>query len=161
MLLHHTPRLERFHGLLLMSSWTVCPCFKIVASVSQLASSTGWFFHFTRYSKYCFLLVFLPILLSSMHSISGFCATGNCFCHWTTGSSVPVSASSVLYGYKSDMLKIGDIPMPSGNSSSYAFSPNFLRIRHGPIFFILSLLYVPRGNLSFLKCARTVSPTSN
>jgi hypothetical protein len=48
MLLHHTPRLERFHGLLSMSSCTVCPCFCIVASFSQLASSTGWFFHFTR-----------------------------------------------------------------------------------------------------------------
>jgi hypothetical protein len=69
MLLHHTPRLKRFHGLLLMRSCTVCPCFKITVSVSQLASSTGWFFHFTRYSKYCFLLVFLPTLLSSMHSI--------------------------------------------------------------------------------------------
>jgi hypothetical protein len=69
MLLHHTPRLKRFHGLLSMSSCTVCPCFWITASVSQLASSTGWFFHFTRYSKYCFLLVFFPTLLSSMHSI--------------------------------------------------------------------------------------------
>jgi hypothetical protein len=41
MLLHHTPRLKRFHGLLSMSSYTVCPCFCITASVSQLASSTG------------------------------------------------------------------------------------------------------------------------
>jgi hypothetical protein len=41
---------QRFHGLLSMRSCTVCPCFKITASVSQLASSTGWFFHFTRYS---------------------------------------------------------------------------------------------------------------
>jgi hypothetical protein len=41
MLLHHTPRLKRFHGLLSMSSCTVCPCFCITASVSQLASSTG------------------------------------------------------------------------------------------------------------------------
>jgi hypothetical protein len=144
-----------------MSSCTVCPCFKISASVSQLASSTGWSFHFTKYSKYCFLLVFLPTLLSSMRSIWGFCATGNCFCHWITGSSVPGPVSSVLYGYKSDMLKIGDIPMFPGNSRSNAFSPNFLRIRHGPIFFNLSLLYVPRGNLSFLKCARTKSPTAN
>jgi hypothetical protein len=69
MLLHHTPRLKRIHGLLSMSSCMVCPCFCMTASVSQLASSTGWFFHFTRYSKYYFLLVFLPILLSSMHSI--------------------------------------------------------------------------------------------
>jgi hypothetical protein len=96
MLLHHTPWLKRFHGLLPMSSCTVCPCFRVIASSSQLASSNGWFFHFTRYSKYCFLLVFLPDLLSSMHSISSFCATGNCFYHWITGSSVPVPASSVL-----------------------------------------------------------------
>jgi hypothetical protein len=41
MLLHHTPRLENFHGLLSMSSCTVCPCFCITASVSQLTSSTG------------------------------------------------------------------------------------------------------------------------
>jgi hypothetical protein len=41
MLLHHTPRLKRFHGLLSMSSCTVCPCFCMTASVSQLASSTG------------------------------------------------------------------------------------------------------------------------
>jgi hypothetical protein len=54
MLLHHTPSLENFHGLLSMSSCMVCPCFCISASVSQLASSTGWFFHLTRYSKYCF-----------------------------------------------------------------------------------------------------------
>jgi hypothetical protein len=50
MLLHHTPLLENFHGLLSMSSCTVCPCFKISSSFSQLASSTGWFFHLTRYS---------------------------------------------------------------------------------------------------------------
>ena len=41
MLLHHTPRLEKFHGLLSMSSCMVCPCFCITAFVSQLASSTG------------------------------------------------------------------------------------------------------------------------
>jgi hypothetical protein len=41
---------QSFHGLLSMRFCTVCPCFKITASVSQLASSTGWFFHFTRYS---------------------------------------------------------------------------------------------------------------
>jgi hypothetical protein len=79
--------LENFHGLLSMSSCTVCPCFFITASVSQLASSTGWFFHLTKYSKYCFRLVFLPTRLSSMHSICGFSATGNCFIHWITGSS--------------------------------------------------------------------------
>jgi hypothetical protein len=71
MLLHHTPSLENFHGLLSMSSCTVCPCFCISASFSQLASSTGWFFHLTRYSKYCFRLVLLLTLLSSMHSICG------------------------------------------------------------------------------------------
>jgi hypothetical protein len=118
MLLHHTLSLENFHGLLSMSSCTVCPCFCIPASVSQLASSTGWFFHLTRYSKYCFRLVFLPTLLSSMHSICGFSATGICFIHWITGFSVPVSASPALYGYRSEMLNIRDIPMPSDNSIS-------------------------------------------
>jgi hypothetical protein len=34
MLLHHTPRLKRFHGLLSMSSCTVCPCFCIALSPS-------------------------------------------------------------------------------------------------------------------------------
>jgi hypothetical protein len=83
----------------------------------------------------------LPTLLSSMHSICGFCATGNCFCHWITGSStVPAPASFVLYGYKSEILKIGDIPMPSGNSSSYAFSPNFLRILAWPDLLHLELV---------------------
>jgi hypothetical protein len=78
------------------------------------------------------------------------------------GSPVPVSASSALYGYKSEMLNIGDIPMPSGSSRSYAFALNFFRIRHGlQSSSYLSLLYVPLGNLSFLRCARTMSPTSN
>jgi hypothetical protein len=96
-----------------------------------------------------------------MHSICGFSTTSNFFSHWITGSSVPVFASPALYGYKSKILNIGEIPTPSGNSISYAFSPNFFRTFHGPIFFILRLLYVPLGNLSFLKCARTKSPTSN
>jgi hypothetical protein len=60
---------QRFHGLLSMSSCTVCPCFCMFVSGSQLASSTGWFFHFTRYSKYCFRLVFLITRWSSIHSI--------------------------------------------------------------------------------------------
>jgi hypothetical protein len=84
MLLHHTPLLENFHGLLSMSSRTVCPCLWISASFSQLASSTGWPFHLTKYSKYCFRLVFLLTLLSSMRSICGFSATGICFVHWIT-----------------------------------------------------------------------------
>jgi hypothetical protein len=50
MLLHHTPRLENFHGLLSMSSYTVCPFFYISYFLSQLASSTRWPFHLTRYS---------------------------------------------------------------------------------------------------------------
>jgi hypothetical protein len=54
MLLHHTPLLENFHGLLSMSSRMVCPCFWISASFSQLASSTGCPFHLTKYSKYSF-----------------------------------------------------------------------------------------------------------
>ena len=90
MLLHHTPRLKRFHGLLSMSSCTVCPCFCITAFLSQLASSTGWFFHFTRYSKYCFCLVFLLTLLSSICSICGFSAIGICFCYWISSYSSPV-----------------------------------------------------------------------
>jgi hypothetical protein len=98
MLLHHTPWLENFHGLLSMSSCMVCPCFWISASFSQLASSTGWFFHLTRYSKYCFRLVFLLTLLSSMHSICGLSATGICFVHWITGCSFPVPVSSAYMG---------------------------------------------------------------
>jgi hypothetical protein len=60
---------QRFHGLLSMRSCMVCPCFCMTSSGSQLASSTGWFFHLTRYSKYCFRLVFLPTRLSSIYSI--------------------------------------------------------------------------------------------
>jgi hypothetical protein len=161
MLLHHTPSLENFHGMLSMSSCTVCPCLCISASVSQLASSTGWFFHLTRYSKYCFCLVLLLTFLSSMHSICGLSATGIYFVHWITGCSYPVFSSPDLYGYKSEMLNIGEILIPSGNSISYAFAPNLFKTLHGPIFFIFNLLYVPLGNLSFLKCARTRSPTSN
>jgi hypothetical protein len=118
MLLHHTPSLEIFHGLLSMSSCTVCSCFCISASVSQLAYSTGWFFHLTRYSKYSFLLVLLLTLLSSMRSICGFSATGNYFFHWITGCSSPVSAYLSLYGYKYEILNIGEILIPSGNSIS-------------------------------------------
>jgi hypothetical protein len=81
MLLHHTPSLENFHGLLSMSSHMVCPCFWISASFSQLASSTGCPFHLTRYSKYSFLLVLLLTLLSSILSICGFSAIGICLAH--------------------------------------------------------------------------------
>jgi hypothetical protein len=81
MLLHHTPSLKKFHGLLSMSSRMVCPCFWISSSFSQLESSTGWPFHLTKYSKYFFRLVLLPTLLSSMHSIYDFSATGICFFH--------------------------------------------------------------------------------
>jgi hypothetical protein len=112
-------RLENFHELLSMSSCTVCPCFCISASFSQLASSTGWFFHWTRYSKYCFRLVFLLNHLSSIRSICGFSAIGICFCHWTSGcSSPPALASSSLYGYKSETLNVGDIMISSDNSIS-------------------------------------------
>jgi hypothetical protein len=126
MLLHHTPRLKRIQGLLSMSSCIMCPCFWITASVSQLASSTGWFFHFTRYSKYCFLLVLFPSRFSSMHSICGFCATGNCFCHWITGSSVPVSASLAPYGYKSETLKIRRYPDALWQLKLACIFPEFL-----------------------------------
>jgi hypothetical protein len=81
MLLHHTPSLENFHGLLSMSLRMACPCFWIFALFSQLESSTGWSFHLTKYSKYSFLLVLLLTLLLSMHSICGFSATGICFVH--------------------------------------------------------------------------------
>jgi hypothetical protein len=118
MLLHHTPSVENFHGLLSMSSCMVCPCFWISASVSQLASSTGWFFHLTRYSKYFFRLVLLLTLLSSMYSIYDFSATGICFVHWIIGCLSLVSASLTLYGYKSNILNIGEIMIPSGNSIS-------------------------------------------
>jgi hypothetical protein len=116
MLLHHTPWLEKFHGLLSMSSCTMCPCFWISTSFSQLASSTGWFFHLTKYSKYYFRLVFLLTLLSSMCSICGLSATSICFVHWITGCSF--STSPALYGYKSEILNIREIPIPSGNSIS-------------------------------------------
>jgi hypothetical protein len=118
MLLHHTPLLEKVHGLLSMSSCTVCPCFCMSALLSQLASSTGWFFHLTRYSKYCFHLVLLLTLLSRMHSICSFSATGIYFVHWITSCSSPVSVSPALYGYKSKILNIGEILIPSGNSIS-------------------------------------------
>jgi hypothetical protein len=118
MLLHHTPLLETFHGLLSMISHMVCPCLWISTSFSQLASSTGWFFHLTRYSKYCFRLVLLLTLLSSICSICGFSIISICFVHWITGCSIPVSSSSDLYGYKSEILNIGEIPIPSGNSIS-------------------------------------------
>jgi hypothetical protein len=64
-------------------------------------------------------------------------------------------------GYKYSTLNIGEIPTPSGNSISYAFAPNFLMTLHYPIFFIFSLLIVSLGNLSFLRCERIRSPTSN
>jgi hypothetical protein len=81
MLLHHTPSLENFHGLLSMSSHTIRPCFWISASFSHLASSTGCAFHLTKYSKYSLLLVLLLTLLSNMLSIYGFSATGICLVH--------------------------------------------------------------------------------
>jgi hypothetical protein len=118
MLLHHTPSLENFHGLLSMSSCTVCSCFCISTLVSLLASSTGWFFHLTRYSKYFFRLVLLLTLFYSMHSICGLSATGICFRHWITGCSSSVPVSLVLYGYKSEILNIKEISIPSGNSIS-------------------------------------------
>jgi hypothetical protein len=75
------PCLKKFHGLLSMSSRTVCPCFWISASFFQLASSIGCPFHLTKYSKYSFRLVLLLTLLSSMLSICGFSATGICLAH--------------------------------------------------------------------------------
>ena len=52
------------------------------------------------------------------------------------------------------------MPTSLGNSISYALEETFLKILHGRIFFLLSLLYVPLGNLSFLKCTITKSPSS-
>jgi hypothetical protein len=75
MLLHHTPSLENFHGLLSMRSCIVCPCFYISSSFSQLASSTGCPFHLTNYSKYSLVMVLLLTLLSNMLSVYGLSAT--------------------------------------------------------------------------------------
>jgi hypothetical protein len=118
MLLHHTPLLENFHGLLSMSSHTVCPCLWISTSFSQLASSTGWPFHLTKYSKYRFHLVFLLTPFSSMRSICGFSTTGICLVHWTSSCLFHVPVSSALYGYKSEILNIREIPTPLANSIS-------------------------------------------
>jgi hypothetical protein len=118
MLLHHTPSLEKFHGLLSMSSCTVCPCFCISASVSQLASSTGWFFHLTRYSKYCFRLVLL------LTSLIQYALHLWLICNWHLLHPLDywLLISSLcffsLYGYKSEILNIREIPIPSGNSIS-------------------------------------------
>ena len=88
MLLHHTPSLENFHGLLSMSSRMVCPCFWISTSFSQLASSTRCPFNLTKFSKYSFRLVLLLTLLSSMLSICGFSATSIFLVHWTSMQQV-------------------------------------------------------------------------
>jgi hypothetical protein len=117
MLLHHT-RLENIHGILSMISCMVHPCFCISASVYQLASLTGWLFHLIRYLKYSFLLVLLPTLLSSMHSICALSATSICSIQWITGYSTLVSTSPSLYGYKYAILNIRDILIPSSNSIS-------------------------------------------
>jgi len=88
---------------------------------------------------------------------------GNFFTHFIFCSSLflaEVFVSFSSYLYKSKTLKIGEIPMSGGNSISYAFAENFLSILHGPIFFSFNLLYSPLGNLSFLRCANTKSPTS-
>jgi hypothetical protein len=71
----------KIHELLFMSSYTVCPCPWIFASLSQLASSIGCPFHLTKYSKYVFLRVFFLILWSIIFSICGFLATGICLTH--------------------------------------------------------------------------------
>ena len=118
MLLHHTPSLVNFHGLLSMRSRMVYPCFWIFASFSQLAYSTRCPFHLTKYSKYSFHLLLLLTLLSSMLSICGFSTIGIYFVHWISGCSSLVPSSSVLYGYKFETLNIREIPIPSGNSIS-------------------------------------------
>jgi hypothetical protein len=118
MLLHHTPSLENFHGLLSMSLHMVCPCLWIPASFSLLEYSIGWSFHLTKYSKYFFRLVFLLTLLSSMRSICGFSANDIYFVHWTSGCLFPILVSSYLYGYKSKILNIREILITSGNSIS-------------------------------------------
>jgi hypothetical protein len=71
------------------------------------------------------------------------------------------SFSSIFVRVQILDVEYREISIPSGNSISYACVPNFLMILHGPIFFIFTLLCVPLGNLSFLKCARIKSPTSN
>jgi hypothetical protein len=62
MLLHHIPLAKQIHELLFMSSCTICPCFWISASLSQLESSIRCPFHFIKYSKYFFLKVLLLTL---------------------------------------------------------------------------------------------------
>jgi hypothetical protein len=118
MLLHHTLWLENFHGLLSMSSRMVCPCLCISASFSQLASSTRWFFHLTRYSKYCFRLVFLLTLLSSMCSICGFLPMAFAFSTGSLAAHLLSLLPQLYMGTKSEMLNIGEISIPSGNSIS-------------------------------------------
>lgn len=51
--------------------------------------------------------------------------------------------------------------MFASNSNSYVLAKNFLKILQGWIFSSFNLLYSPLGNLSFLKCVNTISPTSN
>ena len=46
---------------------------------------------------------------------------------------------------------MGEIPMSIGNSNSYAFAENFLKILQGPIFFNFSLLYSLLGNILSLS----------
>ena len=81
MLLYHTPLDEKFHGILSMRSCTDIPCFWISGSPIQLSYFVGHPFHFTKYSKYVFLRVFLPTRRSMIFSICGFSATGICFSH--------------------------------------------------------------------------------
>ena len=91
----------------------------------QVESSSGLPFHFTRYSSYCLFVVLPPTRLSRISSISSFLEVG--IGH---GSSIKSSsAPSSWYYVKSLMLKIGEMWIPSGNSTSYAFPEScFFRI---------------------------------
>ena len=148
MLLHQDFRLEKIHGLMSMSSSIQVPLFCNIVAINHVESSTGWPTHFTKYSKYSSPLVFFFTLLSKIFSSCSLTSTGICFYHWTCYLFLLISSSSTvhsdipaLYLYKSSTLKIGDIPIPDGNSSSYALFENFLRILQGPIFLYFNLLY--------------------
>ena len=144
-----------------MSSSTDLPIFCNIPSVIQVQSSSGLSFHLIKYWKYSCPLVLLNTLLSNIFSGCNVCAGGSCSFHSICSFSADLSsAPSSSYLYKSATLKMGDIPTSGGNSISYALVEKFLSILHGPIFLNFSLLYYFFGNLSFLKCAKTRSPTS-
>jgi thiol:disulfide interchange protein len=59
------------------------------------------------------------------------------------------SCSSPMYGFKSEILKVGLIQKPGGNYIVYALSLIFARTLQGPAARGLSLDFFKLGNLSF------------